>query len=205
MVGVSDPGARPDAGDRRNSGGGFGRLVVVVMVGLGAGLAVYAVAHQREQTRRCLGLFGADAAKGIASAAHVELCRLRPTGRDGHLEAVARRDVSRAAGLVHLRRGLVEDANYDWRADPSPDARLPPAAWDWAIAFADTGPASAAPGAILVVVDLPAEPSSTEDSGWLAIVGRAGRVRLGRIGPGLARWIAEAGGPATGGRVGQER
>jgi hypothetical protein len=195
----------PDAGAEQKSGGDFGRLVVVGMLGLGAALALYAVAHQREQTRRCLGLFGADAAKAIASAAHVELWRLRPTGRDGRLEAVTRRDVSRAAGLVHLRRGLVEDANYTWPTGPVPEARLPPAAWDWALVFADGEAASEAGEPILVVLDLPAGPSPPGDAGWLAVVGRAGRVRLGRIGPGLERWIAEAGGLAPGGRVGQER
>jgi len=217
---------RPPKVSRRPGGG---RLAVAAMVGLGLTLATYAVWHQRTQTRRCLALFGAESARRIASSSRVELWRVRPAEREGVLEVVARLDISSAPGLVHLRRGLVEDANYSWppavvsaedrgsrrAAGPTGAAgiaqgpflgRLPARAWDWAIAFADPpGPVEGADSTV-IVVDLPDASAPVEGAmGWLAVRGRPGRVALGRLGPALQRWIKETGGLAPGGEGGKER
>jgi hypothetical protein len=82
--------------------------------------------------------------------------------------------------LVHLRHGLVEDANFNWR--PGGEDRLPASAWDVALAFyaaPDAKDASA-----ILAIDL------EEGGGAVTLVGRPGRVGLGRMASGLRRWIA---------------
>lgn len=165
---------------------GRGGTLVIGLLLLGVGAAITAVAYQRAQTRRCLGFFGADAARLVAAAPAVEIWTLEPGGESGALVAVARKDVSRAAGLVHMRRGLVEDANYAWDAgDPDPGTRLPAGRWDVALAFSD--PDHPDRRAVVVVALGPAD-----GPGWLAVVGRSGRVRLGRIAAGLRTWVEAA-------------
>jgi hypothetical protein len=85
--------------------------------------------------------------------------------------------VSQARGLVHLRHGLVEDSNYAWTAEPS--AGPPPAAWDVALAFFSVG--AAEPTAVLAF-DL-------DDAGAVTVVGRPGRITLGRLASGLRKWM----------------
>ncbi|NBW95728.1 MAG: hypothetical protein EBR28_03115 [Planctomycetia bacterium] len=150
------------------------------MLFLGVAAAVTGVAYQRMQTRRCLGFYGPDVARLVASAPRVELVAVVPGAGAGRLTAVTVRDVSTAKGLVHLRRGLVEDANFDWRASTAAEP-LPPGAWDVALVFSDPGKPQAR---ATLVVDLDAA------GGSLAVVGRPGRVGLGRIGRGLAKWVA---------------
>ena len=178
-----------------------GRVAVLLMVGLGAGLALFAILHQRNQTVRCLRFLGAPAARRIAASSHVELMRLQPGDHDGRLLAVERWDISSARGAVHLRRGLVEDANYDWTArhgDRSAiGGRLPATAWRWAIAFAD----SAGADDRTILAFAPGDVDRGQ-AGWMTLVGAAGRVRLGRIDRGITSWIegflAEHASAATG-------
>jgi hypothetical protein len=106
--------------------------------------------------------------------------------------ALERADVSEAPGLVHLRRGLVEDANFRWQAGPSAESgRLPAESWDRALVFAD--PTTGRPPVVLVI-DLaealggPGEGKGA--AGSLAMVGRPGRIGLGRIAAGLATWLS---------------
>lgn len=173
-----------------------GRTAVVVMVGLGLALAILAIAYQRGQTRRCLAFFGPEHARRMAAASHVELFRLAPSGVEGRLAAIDRRDVSTARGLVHLRRGLVEDANYAWNPDatddePSATARLPATRWTHAMRFSEEGSQQ---GETTIVLALP-ESAAARDAGadgadgWIAVVGAPGRVRLGRIAKGVDTWI----------------
>jgi len=158
-------------------GSGAGRHAVLVMVGLAAVLACFAVWFQWNQTRRCLALYGPAAARAIQSAGRVELWSLSADG--GRPRATRALDVSRAPGLVHLRRGLVEDANFSW--DTHTPAAGPLAAADWDVALAFYGTASREPAAI-VAVDL-------DGGGWLTLVGRPGRIGLGRLAAGLRTWI----------------
>lgn len=176
-----------------------GRVAVLLMVGLGAGLALFAILHQRNQTVRCLRFLGASAARRIAASSHVELMRLQPGDREGRLLAVERWDISSARGAVHLRRGLVEDANYDWAArgdDRSAvSGRLPAAAWRWAIAFADSAEGVEADGVAgagdtTILAFAPAG-EDRDQTGWMTLVGAAGRVRLGRIDRGISTWIED--------------
>ena len=160
-------------------GAGRGSLVVVACVLLGLALASFAVWFQRGQTRRCLAYYGGPASTAIQSAPRVELWDLEPRF-PVHPPAVAgRRDVSRAPGLVHLRRGLVEDANFDWSASAA-------GAHDWQTALAFFTAADAAEPAVVVLLDL--EPSS----GALWVVGRPEPIATGRITRGLRTWVEAA-------------
>lgn len=183
---MADPtlSQRPADAGRRASGGpgpsrrGGGWLVAGLLL-LGLAAATTGVLFQRQQTRRCLGFYGPAAARRITTAPGVSLQVVEASG-PAAVRSVDRRDVSRAAGLVHLRRGLVEDANFAWPEGP-PSEPLGPTAWDYAIEFSD-----AATGAVTTLV-LDLDPGG----GSLAVVGSPGRVGLGRIAPGLAKWIRD--------------
>lgn len=172
-VAPSEPSApRPDA-----AGAFVGGRIVVGLVVLAALLASFAVWFQWNQTRRCLALYGADRARVIQTARRVELWRLAVEPQAGRPLVAERQDISLARGLVHLRRGLVEDANFSW-----PDAagdRLPAAAWDEALAFYTSDTATPA---VILALDL-------DGGGWLTAVGQPGRVGLGRLRKGLQTWI----------------
>jgi hypothetical protein len=156
-----------------------GSLLVVAILLLGFLAATVAISYQRLQTRRCLAFYGPEAARRVAKAPRVELWRLAPTGRPGRLVATSRLDVSTAKGIVHLRRGLVEDAGFRWH-EAGAGGRLPEEAWDYALVFSDP----TADGRTTIVLDLAA------DAGWLAVQGQPGRAALGRLGRGLEEWIA---------------
>ena len=156
---------------------------------LGLTAASVAVAFQRGQTEQCLAFYGPDAASAVARAGHVELWRLADV--NGRLTARSRQDISQAKGLVHLRRGLVEDANFDWEVAAQAVAPLPVASWDWAIVFADSPEAAARGEATRLLVDLGETAAEAGSAGWVTVVGQGGRVGLGRIGPGLADWIQD--------------
>jgi len=163
--------------DRSVPGAGPGRAVVTGIVLAAAALAVFAVWFQWRQTRRCLAFYGVAAARGIQAAPRAELWTLAVDPATRRLVATDRRDITAARGLVHLRRGLVEDANFAW--GPPGSAALPPDAWDEAIAFFPEGDQS--PVAV-VAFDL-------DGAGWATVVGRPGRVSLGRLRAGLRTWV----------------
>lgn len=154
-----------------------GSLLVVGLVILGLGAATVAIGYQRNQTRRCLAFYGSEAARRVVTAPQVELWRVAAAGSPGRLVARDRLDVSGAKGIVHLRRGLVEDAGFRWAAAGPPTA-LPAESWDYALVFTDADGNQTA-----VVVDL--DPTG----GWLTVAGRGGRAALGRLGEGLKSWI----------------
>jgi len=163
----------------RNASSARGRSLVVGLVLLGLVGAAAGITYQRLQTRRCLEFYGPEVARLVNAAPRVELLRVVPGDAPGRLVAREVRDVTLAKGLVHLRRGLVEDANFEWQ--PSADAaRLPAEAWDLALVFTDPDVTG---GRATLVLDM-------DDGGSLAVVGRPGRVRLGRIARGLQKWIA---------------
>lgn len=158
-----------------------GRRVVAAIVLLGFCLAGFAFWFQWRQTRRCLDFLGADVARAISRAERVELWRLGSGERPRRPVAIGRQDVSRAPGLVHLRHALVEDASYVWTPVAMDGGARPRPAPEWgtALAFFPRQPA-AAPVAVLVF---------DARFGAMTVVGRPGRVDLGRFGSGLERWV----------------
>ena len=146
---------------------------------LGLTAASVAIAFQRGQTQRCLDFYGTEAATAISRAPHVELWQL--TEVDGLPTATRRVDISEAKGLVHLRRGLVEDANFDWGESANSQKPLPDAAWDVAFVFAD----AAGEKGSLLAIDL----GSESESAQLTVLGRPGRVVLGKMAKGLREWV----------------
>jgi len=155
-----------------------GTWLVAGLLLLGLAAAITGIWFQRHQTRRCLEFYGPAEARRIATAPTVELLLVQPGAEPGRLAAHSRIDVSKAPGLVHLRRGLVEDANFNWQASGwAALERLPLESWDVALVFSEPL------GRTTLVIDL--DPSG----GSLAAVGQPGRIGLGRIGPGLEKWI----------------
>lgn len=155
-------------------------LVVGLLV-IGAALAAFALGFQRWQTSHCLAFYGGGIARAITTAPVVELWQVAPGGGPGRLAGSRRCDVSTAPGIVHLRRGLVEDANFDWR--PRDAAPLAADAWRVAVAFRPA--ADAEPTAVLVI-------GVGAAGGEMCVVGRPGRIGLGRIEKGLRTWIGTA-------------
>ena len=166
-----------------------GTWLVSGLLLLGLAAAITGIWFQWQQTRRCLAFYGPASARRIAAAPAVELLLVRAGKGPGQLVAQTRIDISKAPGLVHLRRGLVEDANFNWQASGGAvPERLPLDGWDVAIVFIETGGTRSAAeptdqGRTTLVIDF--DPSG----GSLAVVGQPGRIGLGRIGPGLEKWI----------------
>jgi hypothetical protein len=155
-----------------------GSWLVAGLLLLGLTAAITGIWFQWQQTRRCLAFYGPAAARRIAASPAVELMLVQPGGQPGQLVAQKRIDVSKAAGLVHLRRGLVEDANFNWQAGAgAAQPRLPLESWDVALVFREPL------GSTTLGIDF--DPAG----GSLAVVGQPGRIGLGRIGPGLEKWI----------------
>jgi hypothetical protein len=159
---------------------GSGARLVIGLLVLGVTAGIVGIWYQRGQTRRCLAFYGPDAARMVTAAPVVELWTLGPGAEPGVLVALERADVTGAPGLVHLRRGLVEDANFRW---------LPAESWDRALVFAD--PTGRPP--VVLVIDLAEASGGAGEgkgaAGSLAMVGRPGRIGLGRIAAGLATWL----------------
>jgi len=171
---------------------GSGARLVIGLLVLGVTAGLVGIWYQRGQTRRCLAFYGPDAARMVTSAPVVELWTLAPGAEPGVLVALERADVTGAPGLVHLRRGLVEDANFRWPVAPSAArGRLPAESWDRALVFAD--PTTGRPPVVLVIDLAEGSGGAGEGKGAggsLAMVGRPGRIGLGRIAAGLATWLS---------------
>jgi len=148
------------------------------MLAAGLVLAAFAVWFQWRQTRRCLGFYGGDVARLVQAAPRVELWILDPAAGTAPPEPLRRIDVSRAPGLVHLRRGLVEDANFS--RDPAAGRGSRPA---WSVALAFFAAPEATPAVLLF--DTESEPPT------VAVAGRPGTLAAGPIAAGLRRWLTE--------------
>jgi len=175
-----------------------GSLLVVALLGLGLAAAATGIWFQWQQTRRCLGFYGVDNVGRISRAPRVELWLLKKSPSNKHtgrLRASRRLDISAAKGLVHLRRGLVEDANFAWESVAADRGPQPDSTWDIAFVFADDAPAGG--GRSLLAIDFGNQPGEAQ----LTVVGRPGRVTLGKMAKGLRDWVtatlAAAGIPAV--------
>jgi hypothetical protein len=191
-----------------------GRRLVVGLLTLGVVAACGGIAWQRGQTRACLAFYGPEVARAITTAPRVELwSRVRPALQSAdesggaaplRLLAAERIDVSDARGLVHLRRGLVEDANFR----PAGPAVAEPLGgeWSYALVFSPSPVDRVGQGADGAVAVLFAEGAASvvNEGGdrrgkggaggprWLCVVGRPGIMPVGRIGAGIRAWIESA-------------
>lgn len=168
-----------------------GRRLVAGLVALGIAAGITGIAWQRGQTRRCLGFYGAEVARAITTAPHVEVWSgVRPGDRPGTWLAATRRDVSAARGLVHLRRGLVEDANFLAGTASTGDGGGGEAAdsgWSHVLVFSSDPVSKVATGdgrAVALCFD-----GGGGVPRRLTVVGRPGVLPVGRIGRGIADWI----------------
>lgn len=121
------------------------RLAIAAMLVVAVAAAVYAIWHLRGLSRRSVEYFGSSAGQLILQAAHIEAWRLKPadqldaastletiSGEGAKLGIIERRDVSEAPGITNVRRGLMNDASYDWDAS---NAESPQ--WSHALRFSD--------------------------------------------------------------------
>jgi hypothetical protein len=114
----------------------------------GAGLAAASVAvwYQHRQTRRALDLWGPASAQRIERAPTVKLVALDSATTGGMRNPEAGIDISHAPGVLHFRRSLLQDANFDWDAENDPAKSE--IDWDYAARFTDDE------GSIVVLFDL---------------------------------------------------
>jgi hypothetical protein len=115
-----------------------GVILVLLLLAAGLGAAATALWHQYRQTRRALDFWGTAAASLIGHAPSVELTALshgQADGKDSDQTKTAGDtvDLSEARGLVHFRRGLLEDQNFNWDREP-PDV-VPD--WGYLVRFSD--------------------------------------------------------------------
>ena len=117
-----------------------GTVLVIAMAGAGLMAASVAVWYQHRQTRRALDLWGPAAAQRIERAGKVDLVELDggrtadgAAGDMAHAEAAV--DISHAPGVLHFRRSLLQDANFDWDAEN--DTAMSDNDWDYAARFSD--------------------------------------------------------------------
>jgi hypothetical protein len=112
-----------------------GAILVLLLLAAGLTAAGAAIWHQYRQTRRALEYWGTEVADLIGNASSVELATWQPPSADARSnQADPQRpwfDISKARGLVHFRRSLLEDENFVW--DDTPPAR--DIEWDYAVRF----------------------------------------------------------------------
>lgn len=128
-------------------GGHRGKYVIAALAALGLIGAGGGWLYHRQTQRRAIAFWGSDAAALIVSAPDVEIAQLvagdsQPkatadtvawAGRQW--QKVARTDATRAPGMPHLRRRLVQDDSFDWSASPAGHDLL----WRYALRFSDRG------------------------------------------------------------------
>ena len=104
-----------------------GKWVILAMVAAALAAAGMSFYYHRQASRRALEFYQPETALLIARAERVELLELAPPAGDTEgletlvvgderLTVLRVRDLSQAAGLVHARHALLEDANYAWQA-----------------------------------------------------------------------------------------
>ncbi|MBC7856776.1 MAG: hypothetical protein IAF94_25380 [Pirellulaceae bacterium] len=107
-----------------------GKLVVLSIFAVALLMAAFAWWWNRQQGRRAMEFWGRDSALAIRDGKVVELVKLRmKSGRLVDLEAfdiVESKDISQAQGLLHARYSLLQDASFDWEANPLGHSQLEP-------------------------------------------------------------------------------
>ena len=121
-----------------------GKLVILFIFGLSTAMGVYAWWHNFQQGRRCLALWGSDAATLIRFAPQVEILELAPPASDASdqptlqfseqtFSIVHAKDITAVRGLIHARQSLIEDATFDWNASSRASGRHED--WQYAMRF----------------------------------------------------------------------
>lgn len=123
-----------------------GKLVILGMLVLAIGAGSFAIWYLRGLSARSTHYFGTRTSALILQAPEVRALRLAPTGEEAGTSneeriaisgqpytVIQRRDASQANGLINVRRGLMNDASYNWSA-PQPEQ---PADWQYGLEFRD--------------------------------------------------------------------
>lgn len=121
-----------------------GPQAILVMLMLALGLAAFAWRFRLQQTDQALAFWGAEAAWLVRRAPEVEVSRLRPAESTGESQEVIElagrrfaahntRDISRAAGVIHARNALIQDASFAWNQAATGD----PPKFDYLLRFRD--------------------------------------------------------------------
>ena len=101
------------------------RLIIAGMLLLAVAAGIAAIWYLRGLSQRSMEFWG-PASELILHAPLVEVYELSSTD-EAH-------NISRARGLINVRRGLMNDASYDWSAQPKPaDGN-----WRYALRFQDS-------------------------------------------------------------------
>ncbi|MEZ6069543.1 MAG: hypothetical protein R3C10_04555 [Pirellulales bacterium] len=124
-----------------------GTAVVLGLLLLALALATFAWLYARASDRRAQEAWGPERAALMAAAPTAELWELSrhdageldTTSADAPLlvddepmHIVARYDIAEARGVLHLRRGLIDDTSFDWDAAADCQPR-----WTHALSFAN--------------------------------------------------------------------
>ena len=120
-----------------------GKIVIVMMLVVGVGLASFAWWHRWRRSRAVLTSWGSQAADAIRNGEKVDLFRIGPArqGRGTNAEEITvgtqryllfdRRDITNSAGLIHARHHLLHEQGFAWHAG---DAEIEPT-WDFVLRF----------------------------------------------------------------------
>lgn len=123
-----------------------GKLAILAMFVIAGILGLVSVGYHTWASHGVLAWWGGDAARLIADAPQCRAIELQPGGGnepskrdqtlqiDGQIYRIVRsREVAAVEGLDHLRRGLLDDGNFVWPAQPLPHAEH----WTDALVFSD--------------------------------------------------------------------
>ena len=112
-----------------------GKFVILAILSLALVATGFGIWFKRQMTYQVLELLGPAAVQCVAVPTHVDYLELQAsTGSspanhretltlpDTRMVITRRLDISGAAGLIHLKHALLQDASYDWHAstDGSP-------------------------------------------------------------------------------------
>ncbi len=125
-----------------------GKWIILSFFSVALAMAVSAWAYYYFQQRRPMELWGADTARLILQAPKVEGWRLSvaledPASAEGNAQTITvgsqrltiieRRELTDARGLLHFRKGLLNDRCFDWNADVSAATND----WRYGLRFSD--------------------------------------------------------------------
>ncbi len=123
-----------------------GKWIILSFLSVALAMATSAWAYYYFQQRRPMELWGADTARLIVQAPKVEGWRLSVAMENAaetdaqtisvgsqRLTIVERRELTNARGLLHFRKGLLNDRCFDWNADVSATTDD----WRYALSFSD--------------------------------------------------------------------